>query len=344
MRSKSRHDYSKQQLLRLRSLHDLTEYRQNVPTPNETSSRVERAFNAIVPPPPSGLEEFSGINSSLSGHVGADIMDKLEVLQMQVAALEWNMAHSSDWGSFQSSSVQFAEGWNVHQEGWNASAAWESLHQEFQVPIPLEQSLRAEAQAFEPARTRPADSARVLSSFVFLPSVGTWLILPSPNTSNEYGLGAMIEQGRDSAASVGAESQASVEEAELGDCFGEGCMPEGGDELETAVTWRMLPASMQTTPDDIGELAYKDLHCQIVCRVAKRLWQRTSDPKVVVVAALASQILFESWGRRQLGKIPRTSQSMGDVVKLLADDVERAVKKLSDAALLSLTTHIKDSH
>jgi hypothetical protein len=143
-------------------------------------------------------------------------------------------------------------------------------------------------------------------------------------------------------ASVGCESQAGVEESEPSDGFEE-YMPENSEVIDTAMTWRLLPASMQNTPEDIVELAYKDTHCEVVREVARRRQLSAASNKFPVVVAFASQTLYEQWCRRQLGKIPRTAQSVQAIIELLSDDVERAIDRLSDTAMESIAYHMRTS-
>ena len=61
------------------------------------------------------------------------------------------------------------------------------------------------------------------------------------------------------------------------------------DVMDIACTWRVLPSSLQQAPDDIGELAHKETHNQIVLHVLGLLGGGVSDARVRVVSALAAQ-------------------------------------------------------
>ena len=122
---------------------------------------------------------------------------------------------------------------------------------------------------------------------------------------------------------------------------GAGFVVDDGELFDMAVTWRMVPTGSQRTPNDIGELAYKDLHHDVVCQVLNQLGQNTVDPRVCVIATLAAHIMFDIWNHRQLG--PRTSYSMNAIVELLASDVIRASEQLSDVAMHALARHIQST-
>ena len=48
---------------------------------------------------------------------------------------------------------------------------------------------------------------------------------------------------------------------------------------------------------------------------------------VVVLAALASQKIHETWTVRELGKVPRSAETLAAFVELLATDVLCAIEK-----------------
>merc|ERR1719263_841094 len=113
-------------------------------------------------------------------------------------------------------------------------------------------------------------------------------------------------------------------------------------DLDTVATWRLLPASMQKVPCGIGELAYKDIHCEVVRRVLDQVGMDRDGSPLRVIVALASNIMYDSWENRQLGSIPRTSSSITAFVELLAKDVHRAFIQLSDSAVNSLARHLRE--
>lgn len=167
--------------------------------------------------------------------------------------------------------------------------------------------------------------AQTSPSFHLLPSVGTWLtILPvSP---------AVRLCANDDA------DTSSDEADEEGEVF----LFDQIELLDTIETWRMVPVTLQKTPSDIGELAYKDIHNSVVSHVSRKLFANTSTPRLPVIAVLAAEILYETWNQRQLGQIPRTSESIGAIVYLLSDDVQRATTRLFDTAMDSFVAHIRN--
>jgi hypothetical protein len=127
------------------------------------------------------------------------------------------------------------------------------------------------------------------------------------------------------------------------------CDPECSDPfddeepLDTASTWRMVLLECRNVPSDIGELAYKDIHSEIARRVLDRLREDGSRPSAYVVAGLGAQILYDTWERRQLGRVPRNPDAWGIIMDLLVDDVHRGAAKLSNSAMEALGKHMKAS-
>jgi hypothetical protein len=110
--------------------------------------------------------------------------------------------------------------------------------------------------------------------------------------------------------------------------------------LDFVPPWRLVMMEFRNTPNDIGELAYKDIHEDVVRRVHDSLRVDASRPSVCVIASIAAQIIFESWDRRRLGAVPRTPDSIGAITEMLSEDVQRAVTTLSTSAMKTLHNHI----
>jgi hypothetical protein len=105
----------------------------------------------------------------------------------------------------------------------------------------------------------------------------------------------------------------------------------------------LLPRELQKVPGDIGELAYKDIHNDVVCQVLGRVGEDRDGSRSRVIAVLAPQSFHETWEKRQLGKIQRSPESIGALVELLANDVQSAFTRLSNNAILSLACHLRES-
>jgi hypothetical protein len=196
------------------------------------------------------------------------------------------------------------------------------------------------------------NGTRVAPIFKLLPSVGTWLclvnvpmlcprkVLREPLTLQESLPVARTLGTGHARTTMVDEDAGDTSGSESGDIPLDSFEDRDGD-FDIITTWRVLPAEFQIVPSDIGELAFKEIHRDVVRIVCRRMGVLPGNSRVIVFAAFAAQVTNETWARRSLGKLPRTSETVTTMTELLADDVQRTIEKLSGSATDSLAARLR---